>query len=62
MDKKFGYYIFSGMLLGAVLGMMWAAKGNLLLGLGVGAFVGAAIGWFGAAAVMEKEKTKKEDK
>ena len=42
--------------------MMWAAKGNLLLGLGFGALAGAAIGWFGAAAVMEKEKAKKEDK
>ena len=62
MDKKFGYSIFGGMLLGAVLGMMWAAKGNLLLGLGFGALVGAAIGWFGAAAVMENEKAKKEDK
>ena len=62
MDKKFGYFIFGGMLLGALLGMMWAANGNIILGLGIGALAGTAPGWFGAAAAMENVKGKKEDK
>jgi ABC-type uncharacterized transport system permease subunit len=62
MDKKFGYYIFGGMLVGALFGMLWAAKGNLILGIAFGALVGTAIGWFAAAYMMEKEKEKKEGK
>ena len=60
MNKKFGYYIFAGILLGAILGMMWAANGNLLLGLAAGAVAGTFIGWFVAAAAMQKEKDKKK--
>ena len=62
MDRKFGYYIFGGMLLGAILGMMWAANGNLLLGLAAGAVAGTFIGWFAAAAAMQIEKEKKKGK
>jgi ABC-type uncharacterized transport system permease subunit len=62
MDKKFGYYIFGGMLIGAIFGMLWAGNGNPVLGIGIGALAGAAIGWFAAAYVMEKEKEKKEGK
>lgn len=62
MDKKFGYYLFGGMLLGALLGMMWAARGNLLLGLGFGALAGTFLGWFAAAAAMQIEKDKKKGK
>ncbi len=62
MDKKFGYYIFGGMLIGALFGMLWAGNGNPIPGIGLGAFVGAAIGWFAAAYVMEKEKDKKQGK
>lgn len=54
MDKKFGYYIFGGLLLGALLGWMWSASNNPLTGMGIGAFVGVAIGWFIAAAMLEK--------
>jgi hypothetical protein len=56
MDKKFGYYIFGGLLIGALFGMIWARGG--LMGAGVGALVGAAIGWFIAAAVLEQSKKK----
>ena len=62
MDKKFGYYIFGGMLIGALFGLLWAGNGNPILGIGIGAFAGAAIGWFAAAYAMEKEKEKKEGK
>lgn len=59
MDKKFGYYIFGGMLIGAFLGMLWAGNGNPILSIAGGASVGTAIGWFAAAYAMEKEKGKK---
>jgi ABC-type uncharacterized transport system permease subunit len=56
MDRKFGYYIFGGLLIGGLFGMLWAGNGNTILGIGIGAFAGAAIGWFAAAYAMEKEK------
>jgi ABC-type uncharacterized transport system permease subunit len=58
MDKTFGYYIFGGLLIGALLGFGWSANGNPILGIGIGALVGAAIGWFAAAAALQ-EKGKK---
>ena len=60
MDKKFGYYAFGGMLIGALFGLIWAGNGNSLSGLGIGALVGAAIGWFTAAAVLENQKKEKK--
>lgn len=63
MDKKkFGYYVFGGMLIGAFLGLGWSAHANPLAGLGIGALVGTFIGWFAAAAALElaKQKEKKE--
>jgi ABC-type uncharacterized transport system permease subunit len=62
MDKKFGYYIFGGMLLGALFGMLWAGSGNPILSIAIGALIGTSIGWFVAAYVMEKEKEKKRSK
>ena len=60
MDKKFGYYIFGGLLIGALFGILWSTNGNLILGISIGALVGAAIGWFAAAAALENEKKKKD--
>lgn len=60
MDKRFGYFVFGGLLLGTLLGWMWTASGNAILGLGVGALVGTAIGWFAAAAIMEREKKERK--
>lgn len=60
MQKRFGYYIFGGLLVGSLFGLLWGARGSLVSGLIVGALIGTAIGWFAAAAVMEKEK--KENK
>jgi ABC-type uncharacterized transport system permease subunit len=62
MNKKFGYYIFGGMILGALLGLMWSAGGNTIVGILMGALGGTAIGWFAAAYAMEKKKEKKEGK
>ena len=58
MDKTFGYYIFGGLLLGTLLGSGWSANGNPMVGIGIGALIGAAIGWFAAAAAMEKKGKK----
>ena len=60
MDKKFGYYIFGGLLIGALFGLIWAGGGNSLMGLGIGALIGTAIGWFIAAAVLENQKKQKK--
>jgi ABC-type uncharacterized transport system permease subunit len=56
MDKKFGYYVFGGALIGASFGLIWAGGDNPLVGLGIGALIGIAIGWFIAAYVLEQEK------
>lgn len=62
MDKKFGYFVFGGMIVGIFLGLLWSAGGNAIWGLVIGGLVGTAIGWFAAAAAMEQEKKKKEGK
>jgi hypothetical protein len=63
MDKrKFGYFVFGGALIGAFLGLLWAANGNVLLGIAGGAFTGVAIGWFAGAYFLEKGTGKKEEK
>ena len=59
MDKTFGYYIFGGLLIGAMFGTIWTAGNNPLLGIGTGAMVGAFLGWFIAAAVVEQRKKEK---
>ena len=56
MDKKFGYYVFGGALIGAMSGLILAGLGNPLIGLAGGALVGTFIGWFIAAYILEKEK------
>ena len=59
MDQRiFGYGVFGGTLIGALFGFM--ATG--IVGLGFGALIGAGIGWFAAAVVMERQKEKKEEK
>ena len=46
MDKLFGYFVFGGLLIGA------------LMGIAIGAIVGASIGWFAGAAYIEQKKQK----
>ena len=60
MDEKFGYYVFGGLLVGALFESIWAGGRNPLVGLGMGALIGTAIGWFFAAYVLEKEKKEKK--
>jgi formate hydrogenlyase subunit 4 len=54
MDKKIGYYVFGGLLIGAFLGWGWSANGNALPGIGIGALAGVALGWFIAAAILKR--------
>ena len=57
MDKrKFGYYVFGGLLIGAAFGLIWSAGNNSLVGMGIGALIGVAIGWFAAAAMLQQNK------
>jgi hypothetical protein len=65
MERKFGIYVFLGLVIGAIFGTaMGASSENHILWIGGGALAGVFIGWFIAAAVLEKEKEKgkKEDK
>lgn len=55
MDRKFGYFIFGGMLVGALFGVIFG-----LPGIVVGALAGAFLGWFAAAIV--DDQTKKQSK
>jgi len=57
-EQKFGIYIFVGLLIGAFFGML-LGNANPILGVGSGALAGVFIGWFIAAAVMEKENKDK---
>ena len=59
MDKKIGYYVFGGLLIGAIFGSLWSANENTLLGTGIGALVGVALGWFITAAILEKTNKEK---
>jgi len=55
MDRKHGILIFAGLAVGAMFGLMFAgSSGNPVMGLSIGAFAGAAVGWFAAAAMMER--------
>jgi len=60
MERKFGTFILVGLLVGAVFGFgLGAANGNTLLGIGLGALAGVFLGWFVAAAALERETRKK---
>ncbi|HEX5942127.1 MAG TPA: hypothetical protein VFY66_07605 [Anaerolineales bacterium] len=59
MEKTFGYFIFGGLLIGAMFGLIWAGGRNPVMGIGIGAMIGAALGWFIAAAVLEQRKKEK---
>jgi hypothetical protein len=59
MDRRFGYYIVLGLVIGIVFGMgVGAASGNTLFGIGLGALGGVFIGWFIAAAAHQDQGRK----
>jgi hypothetical protein len=58
MDKISGYFIFAGLLIGALFGLTWAGSSDPLRGIATGAMAGAFVGWFIAAAVIQQKKEK----
>jgi uncharacterized protein YcfJ len=55
VDKTPAYYIFLGLLIGALVGVgIGAANGNLITGMQLGALTGLFIGWFIAAPALKK--------
>jgi len=54
VDKRFGYFVFGGLLIGALMGWAWSAGDNPLAGMGIGALVGVAVAWFMGAYVLSK--------
>ena len=54
VDKRFGYFVFGGLLIGALMGWAWSAVGSPLAGMGIGALVGVAVAWFMGAYVLSK--------
>jgi hypothetical protein len=57
MDKRFGYIVFLGLVIGAIFGLsLVPATGNTLLSIGLGALGGTFVGWFAAAAVAQKRE------
>jgi ABC-type uncharacterized transport system permease subunit len=62
MERKFGYYIVLGLVIGVVFGMgLGAANGSIIWGIGLGALFGVFIGWFVAVAAFESQKKKNDD-
>jgi hypothetical protein len=60
MERKFGYYIVLGLLIGVVFGMgLGAANGNTIWGIGLGALFGVFVGWFVAAAALQNRNKMK---
>lgn len=58
MEKRFGYYIAIGAAIGLLFGGLWASSSKSSLTVLWGALIGAAIGWFVAAAAMQAGKGK----
>jgi hypothetical protein len=62
MEKKIGYYVPIGLLIGVVFGWgLGSTSGNVIIGAGIGALIGVFLGWFIATAATEIDK-KKEDR
>lgn len=57
MNKKFGVFVFLGLLIGATFGVFFgAALNNPRLGVALGAVGGLFIGWYIFAAISENQK------
>ena len=62
-EQKFGSYIFIGIAIGGITGMvLQAGNGNTFFGFWIGALVGVFLGWFIAAAVWQNKNRKKHNK
>jgi hypothetical protein len=59
MERKFGYYVVLGLVIGVVFGIgLGAANGNTIWGIGLGALSGVFMGWFVAIAVFKNQEKK----
>lgn len=62
MDQKSARFIFLGLLIGGVLGLLFGAGAdNIVLGVALGALAGVFIGWFVAAAMQRQHKSDHDD-
>ena len=62
MDKRFGYFILLGMVIGAIFGIgLGPANENTLAGIGLDALLEIFIGWFIAAAATYNANHKKQE-
>jgi ABC-type uncharacterized transport system permease subunit len=60
MQRKNAIFIWIGLAIGAIFGMMvGAAEENLIWGLALGALAGTFVGWFIAIALEQKSKSEK---
>lgn len=63
MERKFGVYIFLGMIIGVIFGTgIGAANGNPIIGLWLGSVVGGYLGWFVAIAARENQEKNQSEK
>ena len=59
MERKFGYYILFGLILGTILGVFWErATDDMTLFILFGAFGGVFMGWF-VATIIKNQKNQK---
>ncbi len=57
MNKKFGVFVFLGLLIGSAFGGLFgSANSNPLAGLVVGALAGVFFGWYAAAIEQQNNK------
>ncbi len=62
MDRKFGKYIFGGLVIGEALGLLWGtAIGNLAVGIALGTLGGVFAGWFAGAIALRKATEEKRE-
>jgi hypothetical protein len=57
MERRHGYFILLGLLIGTFFGIgIGVATENIIRGIGLGALAGVFVGWFLAAAVLENRR------
>ena len=59
MDKKFGIYIFAGLLIGGIFGVFLGTAVGSPAVIAVGALGGLFVGWFAAAAASSQTENKR---
>lgn len=61
--RTLALYALAGAAIGSTFGVfIGAVSGHRLLGVGIGALAGLYVGWFVAAAVLERRKDRAADR